>query len=71
MARLHPAFPGPPVELLLPLRLRVVGSAIDVPDVAVPDAVFDAASLRGLLEAYLLAVDSAIAEFDDIFGEGA
>jgi restriction system protein len=71
LSPLHPAFPEPPVELLLPLRLRVVASAIEVPDVAVPDAVLDAASLRGLLEAYLMAVDSAIAEFDDVFGERA
>jgi restriction system protein len=71
LSPLHPAFPGPPVELLLPLRLRVVGSAIDASEVAVPDGVLDAGSLRGLLEAYLLGVDSAIAEFDDVFGERA
>lgn len=71
LSPLHPAWPEPSVELLLPLRLRVISSGKDVPDVAVPDAVLDAASLRSLLEAYLLAVDSAIAEFDDVFGERA
>lgn len=71
LSPLHPAWPEPSVELLLPLRSRVISSGMDVPDVAVPDAVLDAASLRGLLEAYLLSVDSALAEFDDVFGERA